>query len=217
MSTDVDQFFVSVKYGKDSLLLLRKLLQQSKLVEEYKWKQPCYTYNGKNVIILSGLKDHVVISFFKGALLTDNETILEKPGDHTQSARIIRFYNLDEVKNLSSQIKAFIKEAIEIEESGKKLEKDESVKIEMPNELIDQFKKDKQFEKAYQQLTPGRQRAYLMFFTAAKQTETRTARIEKYKDRILKGYGFNDCVCGLSKRMPNCDGSHKQLPGFKNN
>lgn len=216
MSVDVNHFFQSVKYGKDSLILLRKLLNQTKLLEEYKWKQPCYTYNGKNVIILAGLKDHVVISFFKGVLLKDKSNLLEKPGDHTQSARIIRFYTLDEVKNQSSQIKAFIKEAIEIEESGKKLEKDESVKIEMPNELIDQFKKDKQFEKAYKELTPGRQRAYLMFFSAAKQAETRNTRIEKYKDRILKGYGFNDCVCGLSKRMPNCDGSHKQILGFKN-
>lgn len=216
MTIEVNQFFESVRLGKEALLLLRKLLNQTKLAEEYKWKQPCYTYQGKNVIILSGLKDHVVISFFKGALLTDKENLLEKPGDHTQSARIIRFYTLDEVKRLTPQIKAFIKEAIEIEESGKKLEKEESVKIEIPNELIDQFKKDKQFEKAYQHLTPGRQRAYLMFFTAAKQTETRTARIEKYKERILNGFGFNDCVCGLSKRMPNCDGSHKQIPGFKN-
>ena len=215
MSVEVDQFFESIKQGKEALLLLRKLLNQTKLTEEYKWKQPCYTYHGKNVIILSGLKDHVVISFFKGALLNDEENLLEKPGDHTQSARIIRFYTLDEVKKLTPQIKAFIKEAIEIEESGKKIEKDESVKIEIPKELIDQFKKDKQFEKAYQQLTPGRQRAYLMFFTAAKQAETRITRIEKYKDRILKGYGFNDCVCGLSKRMPNCDGSHKHIPGFK--
>jgi uncharacterized protein YdeI (YjbR/CyaY-like superfamily) len=216
MSAEIDQFFESVKYGKDSLILLRKLLNQTKLFEEYKWKQPCYTYNGKNVIILAGLKDHVVISFFKGVLLNDKSNLLEKPGDHTQSARIIRFYTLDEVRRLTPQIKAFIKEAIEIEESGKKLEKKESVKIEMPNELINHFKTDKQFEKAYQQLNPGRQRAYLMFFSAAKQAETRTTRIEKYKDRILKGYGFNDCICGLSKRMPNCDGSHKHIPGFKN-
>lgn len=216
MSADLDQFFESVKYGKESLILLRKLLNQTKLLEEHKWKQPCYTYNGKNVIILAGLKDHVVISFFKGTLLKDKSKLLEKPGDNTQSARIIRFYTLDEVKRLTPQIKAFIKEAIEIEARGKKLERDESVKIEMPNELIDQFKKDKQFEEAYKQLTPGRQRAYLLFFSAAKQAETRITRIKKHKDRILKGYGFNDCICGLSKRMPNCDGSHKQIPGFKN-
>jgi uncharacterized protein YdeI (YjbR/CyaY-like superfamily) len=109
------------------------------------------------------------------------------------------------------QIKQLIKESIKVEDIGKQTEKDESFFIEKPSELIDLFKKDKKFDKAFHQLTPGRQRAYLMFFTAAKQTETRNSRIEKYKDRILKGFGFNDCVCGLSKRMPNCDGSHKYI------
>lgn len=211
MKTDVDQFFYSLKSGKESLQLLRKILQETDLVEEFKWKQPCYTHNGKNVIILAALKDHVVISFFKGALMTDKDNLLEKAGDHSQSARIIRFYSLDEVKKASTTIKSFIKQAIKIEETGKQVEKDESFFIDEPLELVDQFKKDKKFDKAFHQLTPGRQRAYLMYFTAAKQTETRISRIEKYKDRILKGFGFNDCVCGLSKRMPNCDGSHKYI------
>lgn len=215
MNAVVDQFLASVKSGKEELGLLRKLLHESDLKEEFKWKQPCYTYNDKNIIILSSLKDHVMISFFKGALLDDKNDLLQKAGQHSQSARIIRFYSLDEVKKASKTIKALIKQAIKIEETGKQVEKDESFFIEKPSELVDQFKKDKEFDKAFHQLTPGRQRAYLMFFTAAKQTETRTSRIEKYKDRILKGFGFNDCVCGLSKRMPNCDGSHKYIPGFK--
>ena len=215
MNTAVDQFFDSLTFGKESLLLLRKLLHETVLLEEFKWKQPCYTHNGKNVIILAILKDHVVISFFKGALLADKENLLEKAGEHSQSARIIRFYSLDEVKKASTTIKSFIKQAINIEDTGKQVEKDKSFIIEKPQELVDQLTKDKQFDKAFHHLTPGRQRAYLMFFTAAKQTETRKARIEKYKDRILKGYGFNDCVCGLSKRMPNCDGSHKNITGFK--
>jgi uncharacterized protein YdeI (YjbR/CyaY-like superfamily) len=215
MNAAVDQFFASLKSGKEELGLLRKLLLETDLQEEFKWKQPCYTYKGKNVIIVASLKDHVMISFFKGALLTDKEGLLDKPGDHTQSARIIRFYTLDEVKKTSRQIKTFIKEAIKIEETGKQVEKDESFFIEMPPELVDQLKKNKQFAKAFHQLTPGRQRAYLIFFSAAKQSETRISRIEKYKDRILNGFGFNDCVCGLSKRMPICDGSHKQIPNFK--
>jgi uncharacterized protein YdeI (YjbR/CyaY-like superfamily) len=211
MKTDVDQFFDSLKSGKESLQLLRKILQETVLVEAFKRKQPCYTHKGKNVIILAGLKDHVVISFFKGALLDDKNALLQKAGENSQSARIIRFYNLDEVKNRMPQIKQLIKESIKVEDIGKQTEKDESFFIEKPSELIDLFKKDKKFDKAFHQLTPGRQRAYLMFFTAAKQTETRNSRIEKYKDRILKGFGFNDCVCGLSKRMPNCDGSHKYI------
>ncbi|MEY4629652.1 MAG: hypothetical protein RLZZ595_1978 [Bacteroidota bacterium] len=209
MNAEVDQFFASLKSGKEELGLLRKLLLESHLKEEFKWKQPCYTYKGKNVIIVASLKDHVMISFFKGALLTDKEGLLDKPGDHTQSARIIRFYTLDEVKKTSQQIKTFIKEAIKIEETGKQVEKDESFFIEKPSELVGHFNKDKKFDKAFHQLTPGRQRAYLIFFSAAKQSETRISRIEKYKDRILKGFGFNDCICGLSKRMPSCDGSHK--------
>jgi uncharacterized protein YdeI (YjbR/CyaY-like superfamily) len=215
MNATVDQFLASLKSGNEELLLLRKLLLEADVKEEFKWKQPCYTYNGKNVIILASLKDHVVISFLKGALLDDKNGLLQKAGEHSQSARIIRFYSLDEVKKASTKIKAFIKQAIKIEEGGKKIEKDESSFIEKPLELVEQFNKDKQFDKAFHHLTPGRQRAYLMFFTAAKQTETRTSRIKKYKDRILNGYGFNDCVCGLSKRMPNCDGSHKHIPGFK--
>jgi uncharacterized protein YdeI (YjbR/CyaY-like superfamily) len=215
MNSSVDQFFTSLKSGKEELLLLRKLLLKTELLEEFKWKQPCYTLNGKNVIILAALKDHVIISFFKGALLDDKNGLLEKAGEHSQSARIIRFYNLDEEKKRVPQIKKLIKESIKVEESGKQAEKNESFFIEKPSELVNQFNKDKKFDKAFHQLTPGRQRAYLMFFTAAKQTETRTSRIEKYKDQILRGYGFNDCICGLSKRMPNCDGSHKNISGPK--
>ena len=217
MNNSVDQFFTSLKSGKEELLLLRKLLLENELVEEFKWKQPCYTHNGKNVIILAALKDHVVISFFKGALLDDKNALLQKAGENSQSARIIRFYNLDEVKKRLTQINHLIKGSIQVEDSGKQAEKNESFFIEKPSELVNQFNKDKKFDKAFHQLTPGRQRAYLMFFTAAKQTETRTSRIEKYKDRILRGYGFNDCICGLSKRMPNCDGSHKNISGSKNN
>ena len=211
MNTSVDQFFDTLKSGKESLQLLRKILHETDLVEEFKWKQPCYTFNGKNVIILAALKDHVIISFFKGALLVDKNGLLQKAGEHSQSARIIRFYNLDEVKKWVPQIKKLIKESIKVEDRGKRAEKNESFFIEKPSELVDQFNKDKKFDKAFHQLTPGRQRSYLMFFTAAKQTETRISRIEKYKDRILRGYGFNDCICGLSKRMPNCDGSHKNI------
>ena len=211
MNQDIEQFFEQVKFGKDILLLLRKTLLSTTLTEEYKWKQPCYTLNGKNVIILAGLKDHIFISFFKGALLKNENEILQKAGENSQAARIIRLYTLDEAKSHLSFIKASIKAAIEIERKGVKVEKDESTEIEIPIELKEVFKKDADYKKAYLKLTPGRQRAYLIFFTGAKQSETKFSRIEKYRKRILNGYGFNDCVCGLSKRMPNCDGSHKFL------
>ena len=215
MKTDVDQFLDSLKSGKESLQLLRKILQETVLVEAFKWKQPCYTHKGKNVIILAGLKDHVVISFFKGALLNNENDILQKAGENSQAARIIRLYTLDEAKSHLTFIKASIKAAIEIEKKGAKVEKDESAEIEIPVELHEVFKKDANYKKAYFKLTPGRQRAYLIFFTGAKQSETKFSRIEKYRKRIMDGYGFNDCVCGLSKRKPSCDGSHKVIPDFK--
>jgi uncharacterized protein YdeI (YjbR/CyaY-like superfamily) len=215
MNSSVDQFFTSLKSGKEELILLRKLLLETELLEEFKWKQPCYTLNGKNVLILARLKDHVIISFFKGALLNNENDILQKAGENSQAARIIRLYTLEEAKSHLTFIKASIKDAIEIEKKGVKLEKDESAEIEIPIELKEVFKKDADYKKAFLKLTPGRQRAYLIFFTGAKQSETKFSRIEKFRKRILDGYGFNDCVCGLSKRMPNCDGSHKAIPNFK--
>jgi uncharacterized protein YdeI (YjbR/CyaY-like superfamily) len=214
MKQDLEQFFEQLKFGKEILLLLRKTLLSTSLTEEYKWKQPCYTLNGKNVIILGGLKDHVIISFFKGALLSNENAILQKAGENSQAARIIRLYTLVEAKSHLTFIKASIKAAIEIEKKGVKVEKDESAEIEIPIELVEVFKKDTDYKKAYFKLTPGRQRAYLIFFTGAKQSETRYSRIEKFRTRILDGYGFNDCVCGLSKRKPSCDGSHKVIPDF---
>ena len=214
MKNEVDQFFDSLTFGNESLNLLRKLLHETILVEEFKWKQPCYTLNGKNVVILAALKDHVIISFFKGVLLS-NDKLLQKAGENSQAGRIIRLYSLDEVKSNLTFIKASINAAIEIEKKRVKVEKDESAEIEIPDELHQVFKEDVDYKKAFFKLTPGRQRAYLIFFTGAKQSETRFSRIEKFRKRILDGYGFNDCVCGLSKRMPNCDGSHKQIPGFK--
>lgn len=211
MNNSVDQFFSSLKSGKEELLLLRNLLLKTELLEEFKWKQPCYTLNGKNVIILAALKDHVIISFFKGALLTSENEILQKAGENSQAARIIRLYTLEEAKSHLTFINASIKAAIEIEKKGVKVEKDESAEIEIPVELQVIFKKDADYKNAYFKLTPGRQRAYLIFFAGAKQLETKFSRIEKYRKRILDGYGFNDCVCGLSKRMPNCDGSHKNI------
>jgi uncharacterized protein YdeI (YjbR/CyaY-like superfamily) len=215
MKHDLEQFFEQVKFGKNILLLLRKTLLSTSLTEEYKWKQPCYTLNGKNVIILAGLKDHVIISFFKGALLNNENEILQKAGENSQAARVIRLYTLEEAKSHLTFVKASIKAAIEIEEKGVKVEKDESAEIEIPIELQEMFKKDAAYKKAFFKLTPGRQRAYLIFFTGAKQSETRYSRIEKFRKRILDGYGFNDCVCGLSKRKPSCDGSHKVIPNFK--
>ena len=131
-------------------------------------------------------------------------------GKHTQGARQMRFTNLKEIEQSKSVIRKYIKEAIENEKNGVKLIQTEKNEIEV-EELQSIFKKDAPFKKAFLTLTPGRQRAYLIHFSGAKQSETRINRINSYRQRILSGIGINDCTCGLSKRMPTCDGSHKQL------
>ena len=145
----------------------------------------------------------------KGSLLNDAENLLVKPGENSQSGRYMKFSNAPEIIEKSKIIKAYIYKAIEIEKSG--LEVDFKAKNELvfPEELLHKFEEDKSFKKAFLALTPGRQRAYNLHFTGAKQSQTKISRIEKYKDRILLGKGINDCVCGHSKRMPQCDGSHK--------
>ena len=136
--------------------------------------------------------------------------IFVKPGENTQGGRLLKFTNEQEILKLKSIIKTYIKEAIEIEKAGLKIESSKAT-LELPKELTEQFKKNIDFKKAFLALTPGRQRAYNIFFTAAKQSETRISRIEKYKKQILSGKGMNDCTCGLSQKMPYCDGSHKLL------
>ena len=175
---------------------------------------PCYTYKEKNILILGNFKDYCAINFFKGALLNDSKNILVQQTENTQSARQIRFKDISEIENLKSTLKAYIHEAIEVEKAGLKVKKKKTTDFEMPEELKQKFVENPDFKNAFKNLTEGRQRGYLLHFAQPKQSKTRTSRIEKNSKRIFNGYGLNDCVCGLSKRKPNCDGSHKQL---KNN
>jgi len=214
MKTAVELYIEKAKQWKDEMTLLRSILLETALTETIKWGKPCYTYNDKNIVIIQDFKHHCDLGFFTGALLKDTEKLLEKAGEHTQSARQLRFENLADIKRKKTIIKSFVKEAIENEKQGIKPVVEEKVELEKIVELENIFKKNKAFTKAFRALTPGRQRAYHMFFAGAKQSETRISRIEKYIPRIIDGYGINDCTCGMSKRMPNCDGSHKFL---KNN
>ena len=214
MKTAVELYIEKAKQWKDEMTLLRSILLETALTEIIKWGKPCYTYNDKNIVIIQDFKHHCDLGFFTGALLKDPEKLLEKSGEHTQSARQLRFANLADIKKKKSIIKSYVKEAIENEKQGVKLVVEEKAVLEEIVELENIFKKNKAFTKAFKSLTPGRQRAYHMFFAGAKQSETRISRIEKYIPRIIDGYGINDCTCGMSKRMPNCDGSHKFL---KNN
>jgi uncharacterized protein YdeI (YjbR/CyaY-like superfamily) len=211
MSSKVDEFIRTSKKWNDEFQVLRSILLDCTLEEAFKWKHPCYTYQNKNVIILHGFKDYCALLFFKGALLQDEKGILIQQSEKVQAARQLRFTSVAEIEKLKSIIKAYLFEAIEIEKAGLKVELKPKIEIDYPQELLIQFEQNPHLKNAFEKLTPGRRNAYLYHFDQAKQSKTKTARIEKYISRIIKGKGINDCVCGLSKRMPNCDGSHKKI------
>jgi uncharacterized protein YdeI (YjbR/CyaY-like superfamily) len=215
MNPKVDAYFSKLKQWQEELEQLRSIILDCGLTEELKWGSPCYTYDEKNVVILGGFKNNCVISFLKGVLLSDTDKLLVAPGENSQSARIIRFTNVKEIVKLKKTIKAYIYEAVEVDKVGLKVDMEKSKNFELPNELLSKFKTQPKLKNAFQSLTPGRQRAYVMFFSDSKNSNTREARIEKYTKRILDGKGMNDCVCGLSKKMPGCDGSHKFLKSPK--
>ncbi len=210
MNPQVDIYISKQKNWQVEMEHIRQIMLDAKLTETLKWGKPCYMHNDANVAIIYSLKDSCAIGFMKGALLKDPNTILLKPGENSNHGRWIKFTSLAEIKKLKPIIKAYIKEAIAIEEAGLKIEKN-TAPLKYPEELKLIFAKNKALHKAFLALTPGRQRAYNLYFTAATQAKTRISRIEQYTQRILNGKGINDCVCGLSKRMPQCDGSHKFL------
>lgn len=211
MNPAVDNFFANSSQWKIELAALRKIILGFDLTEELKWNKPCYMLQDKNIISLTPLKESCALAFFKGALLKDPNNILIKPGEHTQSGRWIKFTSLKQINELEKILKVYIQEAIEVEKSGLKVIIEDKAGPELPVELQNILKANKKFKTAFYSLTPGRQRGYAMFFSAPKQSSTRTLRVEKYIERILDGKGLNDCTCGLSKKMPACDGSHKYL------
>ena len=211
MNSKADQYFTNAKQWNAEMSFLRGILLDCTLEETIKWGQPCYVLNDTNIIMIQAFKSHCGLGFFKGALLKDEKKLLTKAGEHTQAGRQMRFTQLKEIAQIKSVIKSYVKEAIAIEKSGVKFEPAKNVATIDVAELKAIFKKDPALKKAFEALTPGRQRAYLIFFSAAKQSETRINRIEANTAKIRCGKGMNDCTCGLSKRMPNCDGSHKFL------
>lgn len=211
MNPKVDEYLSQTKKWSKELKKLRAILLDCMLIEELKWGTPCYMFQKTNIILIGELKESCVLSFIKGSLLSDANGILTKPGENSQSARVIKFNNVKEIIELEPVLKAYIFEAIEIEKAGLKVDLSANKVLEFPEELKLKFKQSAAFKKAFEALTPGRQRAYNMFFSEPKQAATRMARIEKYTSKILSGKGMNDCTCGLSKRMPNCDGSHKYI------
>jgi uncharacterized protein YdeI (YjbR/CyaY-like superfamily) len=209
MNQHVTQYISSAKLWKEELLAIREILLETELVEDFKWASPCYTHNNKNIVIIAPFKDYFALGFFNGAHLTDPKGLLIKPGEHTRFGRQLRLENIENIGKKKSFIKKLIKESILTEaDASTKVEVAPTIVVEELNTI---FKKNALLKKAFESLTPGRQRGYLIFFSGAKQSETRIARIEKYTNQIMCGKGLTDCTCGLSKRMPACDGSHKYL------
>ena len=170
---------------------LRQIMLETGLVEDVKWGVPVYTHQGKNIVIVSALKDCVTFGFFKGVLLSDPKKILEQQGPSVQSARIIRFTAVDQIINLTDTIKEYVKEAVVIEESGVKVEFKKDLEP-IPDELNDMFEGLPALRDAFYALTPGKQRGYIIHFSQPKQSASRISRIEKCIDKIMNGEGFHD-------------------------
>ena len=189
----VEEFLNKDSQWQECYQFLRDLIfQDTELEETYKWMHPCYTLNGKNVVLIHGFKHYVALLFHKGAILEDKYGTLIQQTEKVQAARQLRFESLDEIKNRDEEIKYYLNEAIKTEKAGKKVEMKKNEDYEVPEELEQKFAENPQLKEAFYQLTPGRQHQYLYHFSQAKRSQTRINRIEKYVDHILNGKGMQD-------------------------
>ncbi len=171
---------------------LRQACLSSGLNEELKWGKACYDLNGSNVLLIHGFKDYCALLFMKGALLKDPKNILIQQTKNVQAARQIRFASLADINRQKAVIKAYLREAVVVEKSGAKVQMRTAAEFEMPTEFLKRLDDDPGLAEAFRALTPGRQKGYLLHFAGAKQSATRTARIERHAPRILKGLGLED-------------------------
>jgi uncharacterized protein YdeI (YjbR/CyaY-like superfamily) len=171
---------------------LRGMLAEFPLTEERKWGKPCFLFEGKNVALIQGFNESIALMFFKGALLKDAKKLLEKPGENTQAARVLRFADLDEIVAREKVVKAYVAEAIEVEKAGLKVELKKISEFALPEELERKFGEVAGLKMAFSALTPGRQRYYVLHISGAKQAKTREARVEACVPRILAGLGMTD-------------------------
>ena len=192
MNPKVNWFFDKDTKWKREYNKLRKIVLDCTLVEELKWGVPCYTFKESNVLLIHGFKEYCAILFHKGVLLQDLENILIQQTPNVQTARQIRFTNLADIIESEATIKAYIFEAIEIEKAGLEVKMKKTAEFKMPDELTQAFEHNPDLETAFYQLTPGRQRGYLLYFSQAKQSKTRVSRIEKSLPKIFSGKGHNE-------------------------
>jgi uncharacterized protein YdeI (YjbR/CyaY-like superfamily) len=182
----------NAKKWRKELELLRRIILDCQLTEELKWDKPCYTFQKSNIVILLPLKEHCVLLFCKGALLDDAKNILTKPTENTQAARQVRFTNAREIAGMETILKAYIHKAIEAEKAGLKVTYKKTTEFPVPEEFQKKLNEIPALKTAFKALTPGRQRGYLLYFSAPKQSKTRESRVEKCMPQILKGIGLHD-------------------------
>jgi uncharacterized protein YdeI (YjbR/CyaY-like superfamily) len=192
MNPKVDEYLNKAKKWQEEMKKLRKIILDCQLTEELKWGKPGYTYQKNNIIIIQGFKEYCALLFVKGALLKDPNGILIKPGENTQAGRQIRFTNAREIVEMEPILKAYIYEAIEVEKAGLKVDLKKTSEFIIPEEFQNKLDEIPALKTAFDALTPGRQRAYILYFSAPKQSKTRESRVEKCMQQILNGKGLND-------------------------
>jgi len=188
----VDWYFSKAKKWKQESKKLRTIVLDCGLTEELKWGKPCYTFQGSNVVLIHGFKDYCALLFFKGALLKDAKGVLVQQTENVQAARQFRFTNLREIAEKETTLKAYIKEAIDVEKAGLEVDYKKTSEFKISEEFQNKVDEIPALRTAFDALTPGRQRGYILYFSAAKQSKTREARIEKCMQQILNGKGLND-------------------------
>jgi uncharacterized protein YdeI (YjbR/CyaY-like superfamily) len=192
MNPKVDAYLSKAKKWREEMGKLRTILLDCQLTEELKWGHPCYTFQKSNVVIIGAFKEYYSLSFFKGALLNDLNGILIQPGENTQAVRQIRFTNVREIAEMEPILKAYIYEAIEVEKAGLKVDFKETSEFTIPEEFQNKLDEIPALKTAFDALTPGRQREYILYFSSAKQSKTRESRVEKYTQQILDGKGLRE-------------------------
>ncbi|MGB7436037.1 MAG: YdeI family protein [Candidatus Acidiferrum sp.] len=192
MNPKVDGFLRKPKKWQQEFKKLRTILLDSELTEEMKWGTPCYTFQNRNIVLIHGFKEYCALLFFKGALLTDPKRILVQQTENVQATRQIRFKDVREIVELEPVLKAYVREAMEVEKAGLKMKLKATSEFKIPAEFQNKLNEVPALKTAFHALTPGRQRAYLLHFSQPKQSKTRESRIEKCMQQILKGKGLSD-------------------------
>ncbi|MBK5461913.1 YdeI/OmpD-associated family protein [Peribacillus sp. TH27] len=192
MNPKVDEFLSKANNWKEEYEKLRNIVLDCELTEEFKWMHPCYTFEKKNIVLIHGFKEYCALLFHKGALLQDTHGILIQQTENVQAARQIRFTNVQEIVEMETILKAYIYEAIEVEKAGLEVNFKKTTEFIIPEEFQNKFDEIPALKTAFEALTPGRQRAYIRYFSEPKQSKTRVSRVEKCMQQILNGKGLND-------------------------